>query len=87
MQNLIQRGGNVNQTAHNGATPVALADNNGHHEVVKYLIEKAGADANMAQINGFTPLVASARVEGRMDVERFFVLTMSATARGEERPS
>ena len=74
----------MNQTANNGATPVALADSNGHHEVVKYLIEKAGADANMAQINGFTPLVAAARVEGRKDVERFFVWTMSATARGEE---
>jgi len=61
----------VNQTAHNGATPVALADNNGHHEVVKYLIEKAGADANIAQINGFTPLVASAPMDGRMDVARY----------------
>ena len=77
----------MNQTAHNGATPVALADSNGHHEVVKYLIEKAGADASMAQINGFTPLVAAARVEGWMDVERFFVWTASATASGEETPS
>ena len=78
MQDLLQRGGNVNQTANNGATPVALADSNGHHEVVKYLIEKAGADANMAQINGFTPLVPAARL---------FVWTMSATARGDETPS
>ena len=76
----------MNQTAQNGATPVALADSNGHNKVVKYLIEEAGADANTAQINGFTPLVAEARVEGRMDVERLFVWTMSAAAGGEETP-
>ena len=61
----------MNQLANNGATPVALADNNGHHEVVQYLIERAGADASRAQMNGFTPLIASSHKEGSIDVLRF----------------
>ena len=48
---------NVNQKNNDGGTGLHWACDNGHLEVVKYLVEKAGANKNIRTSSfGYTPL-------------------------------
>ena len=40
-----------------GATPLYIASQNGHAEVVSMLLAKQGVDVNQAKDNGTTPLL------------------------------
>lgn len=53
---LIRRGSDVNQRREDGKSPLACAANEGHHLVVKYLLQQGGIDINMADHEGRTAL-------------------------------
>jgi len=56
---LLEAGANVNQRgAGDPVTPLMIATMNGHFDVAKYLVDQ-GADPNLAQSNGATPLYAA----------------------------
>ena len=52
---LVEAGADKNQAMKDGATPLRIASQKGHAEVVRLLIE-AGADKNQAMTDGATPL-------------------------------
>ena len=53
---LAKQGVNVNQAANDGATPLFIASQEGHAEVVSMLLAKQGVDVNQAMNDGCTPL-------------------------------
>ena len=55
IQEAIQSGADVNVRNKYGVTPLLMASQNGHAEVVKLLLA-AKADVNAAMTNGVTPL-------------------------------
>ena len=54
-----------------GATPLYIAAENGHLDVVRHLVE-VGADKDQANIQGATPLYIAAQ-KGHLDVVRHLV--------------
>jgi len=54
VQELINRGANVNAARNDGITPLYIAAERGHLDVVQELITN-GADVNKAMNNGTTP--------------------------------
>ena len=46
MRVLLERGADINQGAHDGYTPLYIASQEGHEEVVRVLLER-GADINV----------------------------------------
>lgn len=52
----------VNSQTKNGATPLYLACQEGHLEVVQYLVKDCGADPNIRANDGMTPLHAAAQM-------------------------
>jgi ankyrin repeat protein len=63
---LLEKGADVNLASNDGVTPVNIASQNGHAEVLALLLEK-GADVNQADDDGGTP-VHIASQEGHADV-------------------
>lgn len=57
---LLDRGAQVHVTNNYVWTPVNVAANKGHLEVVKFLVDK-GADIAVANNNGWTPVNSAAR--------------------------
>ena len=56
---LVEGGAQVDQVAGgDGCSPMVIAIANGHYTVAKYLLD-AGADPNVANIDGLTPLYAT----------------------------
>ena len=56
---LVEGGANVDQVAGGeGSSPMVIAIANGHYTVAKYLLD-SGADPNVANIDGLTPLYAT----------------------------
>ena len=53
---LAKEGVDVNQAMDGGATPLYIASQNGHCEVVSMLLAKEGVDVNQARDDGATPL-------------------------------
>ncbi len=51
-----EAGADVNQATGDVATPIFVAAQEGHPEVVRYLAGEAGADINQATANGATPI-------------------------------
>ena len=60
MKCLADKGANVNQADKDGATPLFCVADNGHLDVVKYLVGKS-TDVNQAMANGATPLSIAAQ--------------------------
>ena len=59
VQALIEAGANVNQvSAGDRSSPLVIAIANGHYTVGKYLVER-GADTNLVNIDGLSPLWAT----------------------------
>ena len=52
---LVEAGADIDMAKDNGATPLLIASQEGHKEVVKTLLD-LGADANLAMTEGTTPL-------------------------------
>lgn len=52
----------VNSQTKNGATPLYLACEEGHLEVVQYLAKDCGADPSIRANDGMTPLHAAAQM-------------------------
>lgn len=52
----------VNSQTKNGATPLYLACQEGHLEVVQYLAKDCGADPSIRANDGMTPLHAAAQM-------------------------
>lgn len=52
----------VNSQTKNGATPLYLACQEGHLEVVQYLVKDCGADPSIRAKDGMTPLHAAAQM-------------------------
>ena len=57
---LKEPGANRNLSANDGATPILIAAQNGHIEVVRFLIKK-GVDVKKAMKSGATPLFVAAQ--------------------------
>ena len=57
------------QAQNSGATPLWVAAENGHLDVVRHLVE-GGADKDQAKISGATPLHIAAE-NGHLDVVRY----------------
>jgi ankyrin repeat protein len=56
---LVESGADVNQVSGgDGSTPIVIAVANGHYTVGKYLLDH-GADPNLANVDGVTPLYAT----------------------------
>ena len=66
MANLLEAGANPNLQAHGGFTPLYMAAQEGHADIVKQLLS-AKANQSVATTDGFTPL-AVALQENRHDV-------------------
>ena len=81
---LAEDGVDVNQADKNGWTPLYVASEKGHTEVIKVLLH-AGADVNQARKDGVTPLnVASQR--GRTGTTAFLVF-YGAVPKASDLPS
>ena len=63
-----EAGSSVDQANENGATPLLIASENGHVEVVRVLVE-AGASVDQADKDGATPL-SRASANGHDEVVR-----------------
>ncbi|RKK73949.1 hypothetical protein BFJ68_g18190, partial [Fusarium oxysporum] len=70
---LLEKGADITTTNNYGWTPLHVASNNGHAEVVKMFLEK-GANVMTANDDGWTPLL-SASAEGHVDVVKFLFET------------
>ena len=68
---LAEDGVDVNQADKNGWTPLYVASEKGHTEVIKVLLH-AGANVHQANKNGFTPL-HTASEKGHTDTTAFLV--------------
>ncbi|TDI26262.1 MAG: hypothetical protein E2P06_02895 [Acidobacteria bacterium] len=56
---LVESGGNLDQVAGgDGSSPMVIAIANGHYTVAKYLLD-AGADPNLANVDGLAPIYAT----------------------------
>ena len=56
---LVESGGNIDQVAGgDGSSPMVIAIANGHYTVAQYLLD-AGADPNLANVDGLAPLYAT----------------------------
>ncbi|TPX30503.1 hypothetical protein SmJEL517_g05946 [Synchytrium microbalum] len=58
---LVQQGANVNTPDDRGQTPLFVAAEGGHIELVRYLVEKCQADVNKPDNRGQTPVFAPTR--------------------------
>jgi len=57
---LLEKGADTGATNEKGATPLALAAEKGHHDVVKALLDKA-ADCHVEDADGETALLKAQR--------------------------
>ena len=64
---LAHDGVDVNQALENGVTPLVLASENGHADVVKMLLAQDGVDVNHTNQHGDTPLFCASK-KGYADV-------------------
>ncbi|KAL3093299.1 hypothetical protein niasHS_005194 [Heterodera schachtii] len=60
-QLIVKKGANVNQQTSNGKTPLMLAVYARNSEIVKFLVEEAGADTQIKDSRGFCALIIAFR--------------------------
>ena len=72
IQRLMEAGVSVNETDHNNSSPVMVAVLNNHLDCVKFLIKK-GADVNIAEVNGCTPLLIATKLHSGTTVVRTLI--------------
>ena len=60
VQNRLLDGANVTAAKDNGCTPLFIAAQNGHKEIVQLLLAVPGININAAKDNGCTPLYIAA---------------------------
>jgi ankyrin repeat protein len=65
---LLEHGADINKAQNDGCTPLHMASQQGHVDVVRVLLEQ-GADINKAKNNGCTPLFMASQ-DGHVDVVR-----------------
>jgi ankyrin repeat protein len=70
-------GADVNQATQDGTTPLFMAAQKGHLEVVRALVTELGADVNQATQDGATPLLIAAG-KGHLKVVRALVTELGA---------
>jgi hypothetical protein len=62
-------GAHVSQANFGGTTPLFIAAQFGHLDVVRYLVKELGADVNQATNKGYTPLMAAAESKHEKVIE------------------
>jgi ankyrin repeat protein len=75
---LLKEGADVNKAKNNGTTPLCMASQNGHCDVVEALL-RGGADVNKTVNDGGTPLYI-AIVHGQADARQDDRLICSSKA-------
>jgi ankyrin repeat protein len=70
-ERIVKDGANVNATDTNGVTPIHIASEKGHTEIVRFLVNN-GADVHCKDTDGDTPLHDAAD-HGRLEIVRFLV--------------
>ena len=65
---------NPNSAKENGATPLYIACERGHLDVVRMLLSTEGIDTNRAREDGYTPLYVACQ-DGHLDVVRMLLST------------
>jgi hypothetical protein len=76
-------GADVNKASHAGNTPLCMAAQKGHLEVVRCVIKELGADVNQS-LQGATHLAIAAG-QGRLELVRFLVLELHADVNRRNR--
>jgi ankyrin repeat protein len=71
VKDLVEAGANVNAKENDGSTPLIIASQSGHLDIVKYLVEK-GANVNAADVTGVTALMFSSKI-GYLDIVKYLV--------------
>ena len=72
MRYLVEQGADMEMADGGGWTPLIMASNSGHLEMVRYLLEQ-GADRDKADISGRTSLHRSA-VDGHLEVAKLLMV-------------
>ena len=67
VQFLVQEGADKEEADNDGVTVLLIAAQEGHLEVVRYLVMEVLLDVNKARNNGWTPLHAASN-EGHIDI-------------------
>ena len=72
MRYLVEQGADMEMADGGGWTPLIMASNSGHLEMVRYLLEQ-GADRDKADISGRTSLHRAA-VEGHLEIAKLLMV-------------
>ena len=76
---LLERGADINQATNDGRTPLCIASQQGHVEVVRVLAER-GADIKKADNDGATPLQVA---QDKKLLQIVFLLKVAESSRAQ----
>jgi len=81
---LITEGADIDATGKDGRTMLHLAAENGHVEIVRYLVEEKGLDINAKYKDRYTPLHFAVE-NGHVEIVRYLVEEKGIDIKGENR--